>query len=95
LVLGQERTGNDQARHHVVLGQLEAELFGVMVDDLHILEFQRHEALISTCKRLLRRRLLANSRLGLVRRILELLLSSRRKEVVRAGADRRRSTNVD
>lgn len=52
-VLGQDGAGNVQAGDHVVLGQLEAEALGVVVDDLDVLKLQRDEALVAAGQGLL------------------------------------------
>lgn len=53
LELGQHRARDIQSRHHVLFRQLEAELLSVVVDNLDILELQRHEALIAARERFL------------------------------------------
>ena len=40
LILGQNGTGDLDSRHHVILGQLEAEALGVVVDHLDLLELE-------------------------------------------------------
>merc|ERR1712169_124048 len=56
LVLGQDGTGDVEARDHVALGQLEAEALGVVVDILHLGQLQRDEALVAARKGHLGRR---------------------------------------
>lgn len=53
LEFGQHRARDIQSRHHVILRQLEAELLGVVVDNLDILQLERHEALVAARERLL------------------------------------------
>jgi hypothetical protein len=53
LVLGQNGAGDAQARDHVLLGELEAQALGVVVDILNLGELQRDESLITSGKSLL------------------------------------------
>lgn len=82
LVLGQDGARDMQTRDLVLLGKLEAETLGVVVDNLHVIQHEGEPALVATGERLLR--LLAGQA---ARRILDLalgLLSRRgtRHEVV-------------
>ena len=51
LVLGQDGAGNGQAGDHVLLGELEAEALGVVVDVNDLGELQRQEALVAARER--------------------------------------------
>lgn len=55
LELGEEGASDLHPRHLVLLGQLEDELLGVVVDDLDVLEQQGDEALVAAEEGLLRR----------------------------------------
>lgn len=48
--LGQDGAARSQSRDLVLLGQLEAEALGVVVDDLNVLEEQGDEALVTACQ---------------------------------------------
>lgn len=45
--IARQLTGNGQAALHVLLGKLEGELLSVVVDNLRLLQQQRHEALLA------------------------------------------------
>lgn len=53
LELRQQCAGNLHSGDHVVLGQLEPELLGVVVHHLDVIQLQRHEALVAARQGLL------------------------------------------
>lgn len=54
LVLGDKCRGNGQARDIVLLRKSEAELLGVVVDLLNVLQLQANEALVAASEGLVR-----------------------------------------
>ena len=51
-VFGDEGGGNVETRHGILVVELEAELLGVVVDDLHGVERQLDETLVAACEAL-------------------------------------------